>query len=219
MRDLRRPDHLPNHMTGGEPSRPDWLPRQRAGTTPQMIGRFPDYDVLRSAAEWDEATRAVVLARLEPSEAPCFFEPEQYPTLHAFCDVVLAQDEEPRVPVAALVDEKLAAGRLDGYQYADMPDDRETWRLTLAGLDHTAAELAWPAGLRRMRARGPQRDRRWSRRGPALRRPLGSSERRARVVGLHAHDARGLLLPPLGVERDRLRRTGIPAGLHAARSD
>ena len=55
--------------------------------------------------------------------------------------MVLAQDEEPRVPVAALIDEKLSAGRLDGYQYADMPDDRETWRLSLAGLDHSAAAL------------------------------------------------------------------------------
>ena len=32
-----------------------------------------------------------------------------------------AQDAEPRVPVAEMVDEKLAAGRLDGYRYADMP--------------------------------------------------------------------------------------------------
>ena len=40
----------------------------------------------------------------------------------------------------ALIDEKLAAGRLDGYQYSDMPDDRETWKVTLDGLDHTAAD-------------------------------------------------------------------------------
>ena len=37
-----------------------------------------------------------------------------------------------------MVDEKLAAGLLDGYQYADMPDDRDTWRLVLAGLDEVA---------------------------------------------------------------------------------
>src|SRR6185437_9213259 len=56
----------------------------------------------------------------------------------AFCDTVLAQDREPRVPVAESVDAKLADGRLDGYQYADMPDDRDTWRLVLRGLDETA---------------------------------------------------------------------------------
>src|SRR5581483_507563 len=54
--------------------------------------------------------------------------------------IVLAQDAEPRIPVAEGVDAKLAAGKLDGYQYADMPDDRDTWRLVLAGLDHTARQ-------------------------------------------------------------------------------
>jgi hypothetical protein len=39
-----------------------------------------------------------------------------------------------------MVDTKLADGRLDGYQYADMPDDRDTWRLVLRGLDHTATQ-------------------------------------------------------------------------------
>ena len=65
MRDV--PGHLPNLRAGGEPPRPDWLPRQRDGNEPQMIGRFPDYDVLESASDWDEATREVVLARLELS--------------------------------------------------------------------------------------------------------------------------------------------------------
>jgi hypothetical protein len=37
-----------------------------------------------------------------------------------------------------MVDSKLADGRLDGYQYADMPDDRDTWHLVLGGLNHTA---------------------------------------------------------------------------------
>ncbi len=144
----------------GEAPRPDWLPRQRAGTTPQMIGRFPDYDVLASAGDWDDATRAVVLARLEPAHELSFFAAGAGAHAPAFCDVVLAQDAEPRVPVAELIDEKLAAGRLDGYQYADMPDDRETWRLTLAGLDHTAAEWHGQATFAGMRGRGSQGDHR-----------------------------------------------------------
>ena len=56
-------------------------------------------------------------------------------TLVAFCDVVLAQDAEPRIPVLAFIDQKLAEGRLDGYRYDGMPDDRETWRLVARGLD------------------------------------------------------------------------------------
>ena len=103
-----------------------------------MIGRYPDFNVLDAVDTWDEATKKVVLARLDRPGPLRFFIAQEEPVLRAFCDTVLAQDCEPRVPVAEMVDGKLADGRLDGYQYADMPDDRDTWRLVLRGLDHTA---------------------------------------------------------------------------------
>jgi hypothetical protein len=103
-----------------------------------MIGRYPDYDVMASEATWDEATAKVVRARLRVPDQLHFFGPGEVATVRAFCDVCVAQDEEPRVPVVEMVDEKLAAGRLDGYQYSDMPDDRQTWREVLAGLDEVA---------------------------------------------------------------------------------
>ncbi len=104
-----------------------------------MVGRYPDYDVIDAAPMWDEATRRAVEARMRAESCQlCFFAAEEAATLRAFCDVVTAQDGEPRVPVAELVDDKLACGRLDGYQYADMPDDRETWHLVLCGLDEVA---------------------------------------------------------------------------------
>jgi hypothetical protein len=140
MPDFSLPDHLPNLRPDGEPPHPSWLPRHRHGTSPQMIGRYPDYDVLVEVDHWDDATRKVVLARLEPPGPLRFFTDEEEPTLRAFCDTVMAQDSEPRVPVAEFVDDKLAAGRLDGYQFADMPDDRDTWHLVLAGLDETARQ-------------------------------------------------------------------------------
>ncbi len=139
MANTSRPDHLPNLREGGQPPHPSWLPKQRRGTTPQMIGRYPDFDVLDTVDSWDEATKKVVLARLEPPGPLRFFTAEEEPCLRAFCDTVLAQDNEPRVPVAEFVDAKLADGKLDGYQYADMPDDRETWRLVLSALDETAS--------------------------------------------------------------------------------
>jgi hypothetical protein len=105
-----------------------------------MIGRYPDFDVLAGVDTWDHATRKVVLARLELAGPLCFFNAAQAPTARAFCDTVLAQDTEPRVPVVEMVDAKLADGQLDGYQYADLPDDRDTWRLVLAGLDHSAGQ-------------------------------------------------------------------------------
>ena len=137
-RDLTQPHHLPNLRSDRQPPDTSWLPRQRRGTTPQMIGRYPDFDVFDAADTWDAATAKVVMGRMEVGGAFRFFEPEEIATLRAFCDVMLAQDEEPRVPVAELIDDKLAAGRLDGFQYVDMPDDRDTWHLVLAGLDEVA---------------------------------------------------------------------------------
>ncbi len=128
----------------GRAGDPDGLPRQRRGTTPQMHGRYPDFDVLEQAGHWDEVTRRVVLARLHPPPLR-FFDDAQARTLGAFCDVVLAQDREPRVPVLAFVDAKLHEGRLDGFQYADMPDDRQTWRLVARGLDEAASERGAPS--------------------------------------------------------------------------
>ncbi len=125
-------------MSGGGGD-PEGLPRQRRGTTPQMHGRYPDFDVLEQAGHWDEATRRAVLGRLDPQPLR-FFDEAEARALRAFCDTVMAQDREPRVPVLALVDAKLFEGRLDGYQYADMPDDRKTWRLVACGLDEAAVE-------------------------------------------------------------------------------
>ena len=141
MPDLSKSDHLPNLRKGRQPPQPSWLPRQRRGTTPQMIGRYPDYDVFDSQSSWDAATAAVITSRMQVNRrCLSFFTEAEAPTLRAFCDVCVFQDGEPRVPVAEMVDDKLAAGRLDGYQYADMPDDRDTWHLTLAGLDEVTAE-------------------------------------------------------------------------------
>jgi hypothetical protein len=119
-------------------SPPGGLPRHRRGTAPQGRSRYPDFDVLEQARHWDEATRDVVLARVGPPPAVRFFTEPEARTLRCFCDVVTAQDEEPRIPVLEMVDRKLHEGRLDGYQHADLPDDRDVWRLAARGLDESA---------------------------------------------------------------------------------
>jgi hypothetical protein len=121
------------------------LPRQRRGTTPQMHGRYPDYDVLEQSGHWDEATRKVVLDRVENVPEIRFFDALEARTLKAFCDVVTAQDSEPRIPVLSYVDDKLHSGRLDGYQYYDLPDDRELWKLVARGLDEEAQRRGAPS--------------------------------------------------------------------------
>jgi hypothetical protein len=146
-RGFRDPGHLPNLRPNGQPGSPDELPRQRNGVTPQMHGRYPDYDVLDEARHWDEETRRVVMSRVEEVPPIRFFTSEEAVTLGAFCDVVMAQDREPKIPVLNMVDAKLFAGQLDGFRFVDMPDDRETWRRVAVGLDaaarqHGAAEFA-----------------------------------------------------------------------------
>lgn len=117
---------------------PNKLPRQRTGTTPQMHGRYPDYDVLSQTDHWDDVTRRVVLDRVERPPSFRFFDERERATLKPFCDCLTAQDSEPRIPVLAYVDEKLFEGRGDGYQYFDMPSDQETWRTVARGLDEEA---------------------------------------------------------------------------------
>jgi len=136
--DYRAAGHLPKRRRSGLPPPPAGLPRQRRGTTPQMVGRYPDFDVLEQADHWDEATRRVVLARVAEHGPLRFFDAAEAATLRAFCDTVTAQDEPPRIPVLELVDAALADGKLQGYQYAGLPDDRDTWRLAARGLDEAA---------------------------------------------------------------------------------
>jgi hypothetical protein len=69
-----------------------------------------------------------------------FFTHPETLALGAFCDVVMAQDREPKIPVLNMVDAKLFAGQLDGFHFAGMPDDRETWRLAAKGLDSVARQ-------------------------------------------------------------------------------
>lgn len=123
---------------GGRPAPPEGLPRQRRGTAPQGRGRYPDYDILEHARHWDAVTRETVLARVGEPPPLRFFDARESRTLATFCDVVLAQDADPRVPVLAMVDAKLADGALDGYRYADMPRDDETWHRVARGLDEAA---------------------------------------------------------------------------------
>ena len=110
--------------------------------TPQGRGRFPGFDVLEEVHRWDTVTAGVVLARLAPRVEPSFFSDAETSCATALTDLLLAQDAEPRVPVVALIDARLAAGETDGWHYDDMPQDPEAWRRSLAALDQDAEDLA-----------------------------------------------------------------------------
>lgn len=108
-----------------------------------MRDRYPGYDVLdkRDGSSWNDATRSVIDARLRVAVTPKFLTPDEWQTLRAVCDCIVPQSAgRPWVPVAALVDRKLADDERDGYRNATLPPLRDAWRRGLAALD--AASLA-----------------------------------------------------------------------------
>ena len=122
-------------------------PNQRA-TTPQSRGRFPGFDVLGEVDSWDDVTAGVVLARLAPTTDLSFFSLAENGAATALTDLLFAQDDEPRVPVVAMIDARLAAGETDGWHYDDMPADAEAWRQSLAALDADAQDVGGTAFAR-----------------------------------------------------------------------
>ena len=96
--------------------------------------------MLDQADRWDDETAGVVLARLAPPNGLGFFTMAERAIAQPLLDLLLAQDREPRVPVLALIDTRLAIGETDGWHYDDMPQDSQTWRDTLIFLDRDAQQ-------------------------------------------------------------------------------
>lgn len=135
---MRRPFHGADHLPSRGPWDPSRLPRQRKGKTPQMHGRYPDFDVLAETGHWDEVTRRLVLDRVHNVPPIRFFTEAEARTIGAFCDQLAAQDDEPKIPVLNYLDEKLYENNGAGYQYFDLPSDQEVWRTVARGLDDEA---------------------------------------------------------------------------------
>jgi len=115
-------------------------PSPATGTTPGHQGHFDGYDVLDQVPTWDDVTTGVVLGRLGPPEPLRFFSPAEEATAGALFDQLLDQWQEPKVPVLAMVDQRLNADRTDGWHYDDMPPDGEAWHRTLKLLDEESRD-------------------------------------------------------------------------------
>ncbi len=106
-----------------------------------MPERYPGYDVMRkrNTLSWNAITRRVIDARLAVRDVPEFLAPDAWLTLQAICRRIVPQPQgRPPVPIAALVDRKLAADARDGYRQATLPPLREAWQRGLAALDAEA---------------------------------------------------------------------------------
>jgi hypothetical protein len=97
--------------------------------------RYPDYNVMKEADEWDERTRAIVEDRLKNPEPPQWLTAQEAETLQAAAKIILAEaDPWLQRKVVELVDRRLASGEGDGYRPRFQPDDPDLWRAGLADL-------------------------------------------------------------------------------------
>jgi hypothetical protein len=133
---------------GRQPASEAWLPVDpatgRALPPVSQPGFYPGFHTLSQQAFWDEATRKVVLNRVQNVPPIRFFTPEELPLLEAVCARILPQDDRDdahRIPVANYIDERLYTGRIDGYRYDDMPPDGDAHRLGLQGIEAIAQHL------------------------------------------------------------------------------
>ena len=100
--------------------------------------RFPGFDVLGQSRHWDPVTAGAVTARTGPPAPLKFFAAAEQASAGAMLNLLTGQRDDPRIPVLEMVDTRLAAGETDGWRYADMPEDGQAWRDTLAYLDADA---------------------------------------------------------------------------------
>jgi choline dehydrogenase-like flavoprotein len=102
--------------------------------------RYPGYDVLakRDSASWNEQTRRAIEGRLAlDPDRHTFFTDAEWPTVRAVCARIIAQEmgAAAQVPLAAMLDEKLAKDAGDGYRDSRLPPQRDAWRRALLALD------------------------------------------------------------------------------------
>jgi len=125
--------HLPTDSNTGQPLAPRAQP-----------GYYPGFHTLSQQTFWDEATRKVVLARVEQVPPIRFLSQREAGLLSAIMDRIIPQDdrdEQHRIPIVNWVDDRLYTGRIDGYRFDDMPPDRDAYRLALQGIEAIAQHL------------------------------------------------------------------------------
>ncbi|MBV9392549.1 MAG: gluconate 2-dehydrogenase subunit 3 family protein, partial [Verrucomicrobia bacterium] len=122
-----RPNHPPRDTDTHVPMEPVAQP-----------GYYPDYDVISQQNAWDDATRKVVLSRLQSRPSLQFFNPAEAEMMLLVCDHIIPQDDrdaDHRIEIIPVIDERLHKKRTAGYRYETMPPDDEAYRLFLQALD------------------------------------------------------------------------------------
>jgi hypothetical protein len=107
-------------------------------------GYYPGFSTLSQQSFWDDATRTVVLNRVENPPPIRFFSLEEATLMEAVCARLLPQDDRDEVhqiPLVNGIDERLYENRSDGYRYESMPPDPEAYHLGLQAIEAIAQEM------------------------------------------------------------------------------
>ena len=151
-----------------------------AASTPQMHGRYPDFDVLEQADHWDEVTRKVVLDRVENVPPIALLRPRRGGDAEGVLRRRARAGRRAADPGALLRRREAARGqarRLPLLRHARRRRDVAARRA--AGSTRRRRRAA--PRLRGRAARAAGRDRPPLREGRAPRRRVGPTQRRARV--------------------------------------
>lgn len=135
------PETLPDVDTTRLPVDP--TTKRPIAPSPQP-GYYPGFSTLEQQDFWDEATRNVVLNRVNNIPPIRFFSTEEAVLMKAVCDRILPQDdrdEAHKIPIINFIDERLYTHRTNGYRYEDMPPDDEAHRLGLQAIDAIAQHM------------------------------------------------------------------------------
>lgn len=106
-------------------------------------GYYPGFSTMAQQDYWDEATRKTVRARLAPPPPIRFFSPEEAKLFEAIINRLLPQEDrtpDRRIPILPEIDKRLFSNTLNGFRFADMPPDRDAYRMGLKAIDEMAHE-------------------------------------------------------------------------------
>ncbi len=129
----RREDLWPVDRQTGRPLPPKAQP-----------GYYQGYSTLSQKDFWDEATRNLVLDRVDNPPPIRFFTGENEALMRAVCDRMLPQDdrdEAHKIPLLNYIDRKVYEKLIPGYRYEDMPPIQEAHLLGLRAIDEIARHM------------------------------------------------------------------------------
>jgi hypothetical protein len=118
---------LPRDASTGESLQP----------TPQP-GYYPGYSTMAQKAFWDEATRNLIIMRVEQPLSIRYFTIGEANFWRAVFDHLIPQHDrtpECRIPIVEPIDDRLYRNKTVGYRYENMPADREVYRLGQQAID------------------------------------------------------------------------------------